>query len=85
MNRRKLYDRVRNSQTNVRFSDLARLVEAFGFVLDRQRGSHHVYTHDSVQRVLNLQPDEHDKAKPYQVREFLRMVQRHELRMEDER
>ncbi|MBA2277882.1 MAG: type II toxin-antitoxin system HicA family toxin [Chloroflexia bacterium] len=44
MNRRKLYDRVRNSQTNVRFSDLVRLVEAFGFVLDRQRGSHHVYT-----------------------------------------
>lgn len=84
LNKRKLYERVRISQTNVRFGDLILLVEAFGFVLARQRGSHLIYKHNAVERVLNLQPERGDTAKPYQVREFLRMVQRYDLAMEDE-
>src|SRR3954468_11537865 len=42
------------------------LVEAFGCTLNRISGSHHIYTHDGVDDLINLQPDRNGKAKPYQ-------------------
>jgi hypothetical protein len=69
---------------NVSFSDMVRLVEAFGFELRRTSGSHHVFAHPDVRELLNLQ-DIRGQAKPYQIRQFLRLVERYALRMEDGR
>jgi HicA toxin of bacterial toxin-antitoxin, len=69
---------------NVRFSDFRRLVEAFGFVLDRIHGSHHIFVHPGIPELLNLQ-DVGGQAKPYQIRQFLRLVERYNLQMEDAR
>jgi hypothetical protein len=63
---------------------MTRLVEAFGFELRRTSGSHHVYAHQDVRELLNLQ-DVRGQAKPYQIRQFLRLVERYALRMEEER
>jgi len=53
-------------------------------VLSRTRGSHHVFVHPDVDELINLQ-DADGQAKPYQVRQFLRIVDRYALTLEDER
>ena len=68
---------------NIRFSDMVRLVEAFGFRLSRVSGSHHICVHPDLAELLNLQEVD-GKAKPYQIRQFLRLIERYNVRMEDD-
>lgn len=79
----KLYQRVRNNQNNVRFQDFCTLMEYFAFVLVRVRGSHHLYQHPDIDEVMNVQPRKDGLAKAYQVRQFLKLVEAHELQFED--
>ena len=82
MDPRRLLARVaRGDLANVSFSDMRRLVEAFGFELRRTSGSHHVFAHPDVRELLNLQ-EVHGQAKPYQIRQFLRLVERYALSLE---
>lgn len=82
MNRRRLFQRIsRGAVQNVAFGDFSGLVEDFGFRLSRVSGSHHVFVHHLVPALLNLQ-DFGGEAKPYQIRQFLRIVERYNLRME---
>jgi hypothetical protein len=59
------------------------LVEGFGFREVRQQGSHHVFARAQVSELLNLQ-EVRGEANPYQIRQFLRLVERYNLRLEDE-
>jgi predicted RNA binding protein YcfA (HicA-like mRNA interferase family) len=68
---------------NVAFRDMLRLAEGFGFRVLRIRGSHHILGHPSVPEMVNLQ-EVKGKAKPYQIRQFLKLVERHNLALEDE-
>jgi len=61
----------------------AGLVRGFGFRLARVSGSHHIFTHPATPELLNLQ-EVKGEAKPYQIRQFLRLVERYDLRLEDE-
>ncbi len=84
MDPRRLLGRIaRGDLANVSFSDLRRLVEAFGFELRRTSGSHHVFVHPDVPELVNLQ-EVRGQAKPYQIRQFLRLVERYALSLEDE-
>jgi hypothetical protein len=84
MNRKKLLARLSRGQLrNVAFSDMVGLVRGFGFEIARIHGSHRVFQHPSVPEMLNLQ-EVNGEAKPYQVRQFLRIVERHDLRLEDD-
>ena len=83
MKRRKLLQKALSSPKNVRFSEMVTLAEAFGFRLSRVKGSHHIFVHPQVRELVNLQ-DVEGKAKPYQIRQFLRLVERYNLTMEDE-
>jgi len=79
----KLLERLLDgSLRNVDFGDFTHLIEAFGFQLDHVRGSHHFYFHPGVAEVLNLQPYR-GEAKPYQIRQFLDLVERYNLQLED--
>lgn len=80
----KLFQRVKNSAKNVRFQDFCTLLEYFGFVLIRIRGSHHLYQHSTVEEVMNIQSQENNMAKSYQVQQFLRLVETYQLRLTDE-
>jgi predicted RNA binding protein YcfA (HicA-like mRNA interferase family) len=53
------------SDANISFADLCSLLGSLGFV-ERIKGSHHIFTHDDVEEILNLQPKK-GKAKAYQV------------------
>ena len=74
MNRRELLRRLLTHQTNVAFRDMVDLVEGFGFRLDRTRGSHCIFVHPSVRELVNLQ-EVRGQAKPYQIRQFLKLVE----------
>lgn len=83
--RAELWARLRDREMrNIGFDEFCRLVEAFGFELRRVSGSHHIYRHPSVPRPLSLQPRA-GEAKPYQIRQFLEIVEQHDLMMERRR
>ncbi len=83
MKRRKLLHKAISSPKNVRFDEMATLMEAFGFRLSRVKGRHHIFVHPEVRELVNLQ-NVGGKAKPYQIRQFLRLVERYNLTMGDD-
>ncbi len=81
MDERKLLNRLaRGAVANVAFSDLCSLVEALGFELRRVSGSHHVFTHPDIPQLINLQ-SVGAQAKPYQIRQLMRLVERYDLKL----
>jgi len=49
----------------------------------RVKGSHHIFARPNVPELLNLQ-DIDGKAKPYQVKQLLGLVERHNLSLRKE-
>jgi predicted RNA binding protein YcfA (HicA-like mRNA interferase family) len=80
MNKRKLLAKVLAGSKNLPFNDLVALVEAFGFYLSRVNGSHHIFVHALIREIVNLQ-EVNGKAKPYQVRQFLKLVEQYDLEL----
>lgn len=64
---------IRQGSRNVRFADFVRLVEDFGFGCARVSGSHHIFSRPGLGEAINLQ-NYRGQAKPYQIRQFLRLV-----------
>ena len=83
MDRRKLLRRLADGRLqNTSFADLVNLAEGFGFRLQRVSGSHHIFAHPETMEMLNLQ-EVRGEAKPYQIRQLLRLVERYNMRLED--
>ena len=83
MKKRELLQKILASQHNVKFSDMVNLVEAFGFRLKRIRGSHHIFTHPATGKLVNLQ-NVKGQAKPYQIRQFLKLIEQHNLELRED-
>ena len=79
----RIFERARAGSANLRFSELRSLAEAAGFRLSRVSGSHHIFVHPGVPELLNLQ-EVAGKAKPYQIRQLLRLMERYNLSLRDE-
>lgn len=80
---RKILQRVIASPHNVRFADLAKLFEAFGFKLLRVSASHHIFGRAGIPEQLNIQ-NVRGQAKAYQVRQFLKLIERYNLRLPEQ-
>jgi hypothetical protein len=65
------------ADTNIRFDDLRLLLQHLSFT-ERIRGSHHIFTRDDVEEILNLQP-RGAMAKPYQVKQVRGVITRYRL------
>jgi predicted RNA binding protein YcfA (HicA-like mRNA interferase family) len=65
------------SDTNIPFDQLCQLLNNLGFD-ERIRGSHHIFTKDGVEEILNLQPKQ-GKAKPYQVKQVRDVILKYNL------
>ncbi|MFA7597624.1 MAG: type II toxin-antitoxin system HicA family toxin [Novosphingobium sp.] len=75
----RLYSQLLQSTSkSIAFRDFERLLTAFGFEHVRTKGSHRIYTHPALSRPFPVQPGSKD-AKPYQVREFLELIEEHGL------
>lgn len=83
MKRKKLLEKALNNSKTLKFQEFTTLVESFGFIRSRVRGSHHIYIHRKVEENLNLQ-NKKGEAIAYQVRQFLKLVEEYSLTMEDE-
>jgi predicted RNA binding protein YcfA (HicA-like mRNA interferase family) len=81
MNVTKLFAKAARSPASCRFTEIQRLLGAFGFHLSRVTGSHHIYTHPGIPELVNLQSVK-GMAKAYQVRQLLRLVERYNLELE---
>ncbi len=80
--KRKLLEKVLSGSKNIQFTELVTLVEAFGFSLSRINGSHHIFTHANIPELINLQ-NRNGKVVPYQVRQFIILVEKYALSLED--
>ncbi|NWG17603.1 MAG: type II toxin-antitoxin system HicA family toxin [Chloroflexi bacterium] len=81
--KRKLLKKILSGSKNIRFDELVMMLEAFGFMLDRVTGSHHIYVHPDVPRPFPVQ-EVQGQAKPYQIRQFLKLIETYNLQLEDE-
>jgi hypothetical protein len=65
------------SDANIPFEGLCQLLRRLGFD-ERIRGSHHIFTKEGVEEILNLQPQGR-QAKPYQVKQVRAVLLRYRL------
>jgi len=65
------------SDADIPFAGLCQLLHHLGFE-ERIRGSHHIFTKEDVEEILNLQP-KGAKAKPYQVKQVRNMILKYRL------
>ncbi len=74
---------AKNNPAGLRFAELQRLCECVGMTLDRTKGSHFIYHHENPSFSLSIQETRDGKAKPYQVRELLALIEKHNLDTEE--
>ena len=66
---------LRNNPAGATFTDFCACLINSGFVLERTSGSHRIYRHGGPRAAtLSVQPRKDGKAKPYQIRQFLTML-----------
>jgi predicted RNA binding protein YcfA (HicA-like mRNA interferase family) len=70
------------SDANINFNELRQLLKNLGFD-ERIRSSHHIFTKDEVEEILNLQPKGAD-AKPYQVKQIRNVIVKYKLAGEED-
>ncbi|MDI6655333.1 MAG: type II toxin-antitoxin system HicA family toxin [Candidatus Hydrothermarchaeota archaeon] len=78
-----MFEELRNNPKNVRFERLCKATEAFGFRFRGGKGSHRIYVRTGIREMLNFQ-NVGGKAKPYQVRQFIKIVEKYNLLEESE-
>ncbi len=83
MKRKKLLKKILAGSRNIRFAHMVDLVKSSGFRLSRVEGSHHIFVHPDIPELVNLQ-EVRGEAKPYQVRQFVKLVEKYSLHLEDE-
>ncbi len=73
----KILAKAKNSPGNLSFSELCTLAKHAGFEFRNQTGSHKIFKHPTIKKVLNLQPDKNDrsKAKIYQTKQLVAIVE----------
>ncbi len=57
---------------------MCKIAEWFGFQFKGGKGSHRVYARPGIREILNFQ-DVDGRAKPYQVRQFIQIVEKYNL------
>ncbi len=75
MRKDKRFQKIKNNPYNVDFKEAMQLLKDFGFILERIKGSHHIFRHPLTLHKVNLQKDKSGKAKPYQIKQILKIIQ----------
>jgi hypothetical protein len=82
MEKQDLLDELKNSPKNIRFERLCWIAEAFGFEFKGGKGSHRIFARRGIVEMLNFQEVD-GKAKPYQVRQFIKIIEKYNLQESD--
>jgi len=78
LKREDIYEELKRNPNNVRFDKLCKSVELFGFGFKGGRGSHRIYVRDGIKEMLNFQ-NVKGKAKPYQIKQFMSVIDKYRL------
>jgi hypothetical protein len=70
------------SDANIPFEACCGLLRDLGFD-ERIKGSHHIFSREGVEEILNLQPKGGD-AKPYQVQQLRKVILKYRLAGDDD-
>ncbi len=79
--REKLRERLKNNPNNATFSEIRKLLEQEGFVLDRITGSHHIFTKGEVTFVI---PVHNKKVKSIYVKRVIELIEQIEDQSNEE-
>jgi len=71
------YDMVMNgnSDNNIRFNDLRKLLDSLNFEY-RVKGDHFIYYRDDIPEIINIQP-KGNKAKGYEIKQIRLLFKRY--------
>jgi predicted RNA binding protein YcfA (HicA-like mRNA interferase family) len=77
----KLYRKAKKSPGNLSFTEICSLAEHVGFEFRNQSGSHKIYKHPKIKKMLNFQPDKKNKskAKKYQAKQLVVIIEDNNL------
>lgn len=78
MNKQEIYEKLKRAPNNISYDDITGCVNDFGFRYKGGAGSHRVFVKDGVREILTLQ-NINGKAKPYQVRQFIKIIEKYQL------
>jgi len=78
VDKREIYERLKRNPTNARFEEACKTAELFGFRFRGGKGSHRIFVRKGIREMLNFQNIE-GKAKPYQVRQFIKIIEKYNL------
>ncbi|ATZ60676.1 MAG: type II toxin-antitoxin system HicA family toxin [Methanosarcinales archaeon Met12] len=78
MDKKGIYKELKENPKNVRFEELCRAAELFGFNFKGGKGSHRILVRNGIREMLNLQ-NVKGRAKPYQVRQFIKIIEKYNL------
>ena len=70
MDKKEIYEKLKQSPVNIRFEEICKNAIDFGFKFRGGKGSHRIVTRQGINEILNFQ-DVKGMVKPYQVRQDL--------------
>jgi len=73
-----LLDELNSNIKNIRFARLCNILNEFGFEFKGGKGSHRIFARSGIEEMINVQ-DVKGKAKPYQVRQIIKIIERYGL------
>ena len=79
----KILRRILSNQKNVKFEELLLILNYFDFKCDRISGSHHIFKKEGITELINIQ-NVNGEVKPYQVKQFLSLVDKYGIINEEE-
>lgn len=79
--REKLRERLKNNPNNVTFSEIRKLLEQEGFLLDRITGSHHIFVKDEITFVV---PVHNNKVKTIYVKRVIELIEQIDTTTDEE-
>ena len=80
MKQEKLFRKILSGSMNISFKDFVSLLKAFGFQLSRTHGSYYIFKHRNIQELINIQ-NVRGKVKPYQIKQFLELIEKYDLQI----
>ena len=71
-----------NTDSNIAFTDIVKLLEVLGFS-SRIKGSHHIFYKMAIDEIINIQPFG-NKAKSYQVKQVRNLIIKYKLALDND-
>jgi hypothetical protein len=78
VDKKEIYQKLKRAPANIRFEDINKMAESFGFSFRGGKGSHRVFVKNGIKEILDFQ-NVRGMVKPYQVRQFIKIIDKYNL------